>query len=460
MKKSISLIITLLICLNANTQNINKCMTTQLVSEEIRSNESYAEARNFEHVRKITNIWKNKKKELSTITIPVVVHVVHKNTHANPGTASNISVAQIEDQIRILNEDFSKTNPEFPSPPRATFNSIAGNADIKFCLAATDPNGNTTNGITRTSTTKSSFDYATESNDMKLNSTGGKDGWDPSRYLNIWVCNLSGGGVLGYAYLPGLLAFGSNQQWKDGLVVDFQYFGTTTGTTGDGRTATHEIGHYLGLNHTFSEQSSGWGSDPCTDSQGNIQCCDNDIANVDDTPAALYISSWGTDGPYFGPVTGSTNNNTCNDINFQNAFNTNVIDMDENYMSYAANTWMFTNGQVNTMHDVLNRSELNYGRSGLKNSTVPTNCTGIISGSINTEIEKINIYPNPTKDIIYVKSNSKIKLVCITNIVGKEIFNINNVNEYIDLTALGDGIYIINIHTDSGVYSERIILAR
>ena len=151
---------------------------------------------------------------------------MHRNTHPSVGTGTNISNAQIEDQIRILNEDYSKTNSEFPNPPRSTFKNIAGNANLQFCLASEDPQGNPTTGITRTSTTKTNFD-ADDNNDanaMKLNSTGGKNGWDPYNYLNIWVCDLtnsSGGGMtLGYAYLPGLLAgFGSNA-WKDGLVVD------------------------------------------------------------------------------------------------------------------------------------------------------------------------------------------------------------------------------------------------
>ena len=73
----------------------------------------------------------------SAIIIPVVVHVVHRNTHPSVGSGTNISNAQIEDQIRILNEDYSKTNSEFPNPPRSTFKNIAGNANLQFlsCLA-------------------------------------------------------------------------------------------------------------------------------------------------------------------------------------------------------------------------------------------------------------------------------------------------------------------------------------
>ena len=114
----------------------------------------------------------------------------------------------------------------------------------------------------------------------------------------------------------------ANQQWKDGLVVDYQYFGTiSAAAASDGRTPTHEIGHYLGLEHTFCESQSGG-------------CCDNDGSNVNDTPA--------TEDIYWGSVTSTTNNNTCNDLSYSNIFTTDVLDMDENYMSYASTTWMFS----------------------------------------------------------------------------------------------------------------------
>ena len=337
--------------------NPNKCMATHIVNEELKNNSEYELMRNnlinYHQANKSSN-----HKNQPTITIPVVVHVVHRTQDAI-GANTNISNAQIEDQLRILNEDFSKTNPEFPNPPRNTFISDAGNPGIEFCLATIDPNGNLTTGITRTSTTKTGWDYNTESNDMKQATTGGINNWDPLRYLNIWVCNIlssgSGGQVLGYAYLPGLQAINS-QSWKDGLVVDYQYFGTTgsVSSSSDGRTATHEIGHYLGLSHTFCESGG---------------CCDNDNSNVDDTPA--------TDGIYFGPVNTNTNNNSCNDLNY--GFSNDLIDMDENYMAYSSNTWMFSNGQVTAMLNTLNASSWQGGRQDLwQNTTVTVDCSGTI----------------------------------------------------------------------------------
>ena len=420
-------------------ENFKKCITTRLVEQELISNPDYAKAR--ANIISENKIWiKNNSKEKNTINIPVVIHIIHKNTHSNIGIGTNISNAQIEDALKILNEDYSKTNPEYPNPPRNTFLNNWGNPNLKFCLATIDPNGNPTNGITRTSTTKASFDADTEGNDMKRVSTSGKDAWNPSKYLNIWVCNLSnsggGGMTLGYAYLPGLPSWNS---WKDGLVIDFQYFGTIGGasSSSDGRTATHEIGHYLGLNHTFCESQSGG-------------CCDNDENNVNDTPAA-------DDGIYFGTVNLTTNNNTCNDLQYTNIFNTNVLDMDENFMSYASNTWMFTNDQVNVMSATLNGY-----RTTLKNSTVSMNCDGSVGTGLNNyQLENLDIYPNPTQGKLNIASADRINTLSITNIIGKEILFVKDFSgKIIDLSSYRNGVYFINISTDKGTHIEKIILTK
>jgi len=451
--------ITLLLLLLVSTtlifaqENHKKCITTKLVEEELKNNTDYLDARN--NSGKINY----NSKERKTNNIPVVIHIIHRTSHANIGSGTNIPDIQIEDALRILNEDFSKTNTEFPNPPRNTFLNYWGNPELEFCLATTDPDGNATSGVTRTATAQTNWDADnnTESNAMKQNSSGGKDSWDPKKYLNIWVCDLtnsSGGGqTLGYAYLPGLLAgFGQNA-WKDGLVVDYRYFGTNgiAAPSSDGRTATHEIGHYLGLNHTFSEDN--WPSSTCLDSQGNTICCDRDGGNVDDTPA--------TDGVYWGNVTSTTNNNTCNDLAYANAFTTDVLDMDENFMSYSTSTWMFSQGQVDVMMATLNTSESNGGRSILKSGTVSTNCSGIISSSTNILNQEINIYPNPTQGRLFISTSEKITSISITNIIGKEVFSQINFNDNsIDLNSFKNGVYFISINTNKGVVTKKIILTK
>ncbi len=454
MKKILSL--TLFIALSISfygQENHKKCNTTKLVVQELKGNNDYATA------RENAQLLKNHSTEKTIITIPVVIHIIHRQSHSNIGSGTNIPNIQIEDALRILNEDFSKTNPEFPNPPRNTFLNYWGNPDLEFCLATTDPNGNSTSGITRTATAQTNWDADdnTESNAMKLNSSGGKDSWDPKKYLNIWVCDLTnsqgGGQTLGYAYLPGLLAgFGQNA-WKDGLVVDYRYFGTAgiAAPSSDGRTATHEIGHYLGLNHTFSEDN--WPSYSCLDSQGNTICCDRDGGDVDDTPA--------TDGVYWGNVTSTTNNNTCNDLSYANVFTTDVLDMDENFMSYATATWMFSQGQVDVMIATLNASEMNGGRSSLKNSNISTNCSGIISSALNEINEKISIYPNPSNGKLFISTSEAIKSIQVTNIIGKEIYSNNNFNDNsIDLINFNNGVYFINLSTEKVTITKKIILTK
>ena len=187
--------------------NYNKCNTTKLVKNEAE--------RNPEYLKKLDSYNSGIVAEKATITIPIAIHIIHRNSHSSIGTGTNISDEQIEDAIKILNQDYSKTNPEFPNPPRNTFISYAGNPELEFCLATTDPDGNPTSGITRTATTQLNWDadddsntLCHEANAMKKSSCGGKDGWDPSKYLNIWICDLtnsqSNGMTLGYAYLPSI----------------------------------------------------------------------------------------------------------------------------------------------------------------------------------------------------------------------------------------------------------------
>jgi hypothetical protein len=432
MSKKTLIILLMSISLNTYSQEIAKCYTTELIENELTTNPDYKGE--IYKVLQQNRLWlANNNKETTTITIPIVVHVIYRQSHSNPGIGTNIPNFQIEDQIRILNEDYSKTNSEFPNPPRNTFVNSAGNPDLKFCLATTDPDGNSTTGITRTLSSKNNFLYPSESNDMKKNNTGGINGWPPSKYLNIWVCDLSSSGnttVLGYAYLPGLQSWNA---WKDGLVVDFQYFGTTgnASSSSDGRTPTHEVGHFLGLNHTFCESQSGG-------------CCDNDDSNVYDTPA--------TDDVYFGNVNANTNNNTCNDLLY--GFSSDLLDMDENFMAYSNHTWMFSNDQVSEM-----MATLNGYRSNLKNSDVSVNCTGIVSNN-NIDNKRFKIYPNPSngKFIVMTENNVKIEIL---NILGNIIYQSNNTStQEIDLSFVENGIYIININSDNERFTKKIIINR
>ena len=244
--------------------------------------------------------------------IPVVVHVVW---NAN---AQNISDAQIQSQIDVLNQDYRMTNPDIGQVP-AVWQSIRGDARIEFFLATTDPNRNPTNGITRTRTEATSFAQA--GNPIKSAATGGADPWPADRYLNIWVASRitsPQGDLLGYAQFPGGPAA------TDGVVIlqsAFGTIGTATAPFNRGRTATHEIGHWLNLFHIWGDDGTG--------------CNGSD--EVSDTPNAA--------GPNF-------NCPTFPSVTCKNGPNG---DMFMNYMDYTddACMFMFTSGQVARMQAAL-----------------------------------------------------------------------------------------------------------
>jgi hypothetical protein len=179
--------------------------------------------------------------------IPVVVHILHRNNGVG-----DISDARVYSQIDVLNEDFNAIGGTPGSP--------GTNGKIQFHLATTDPSGNATKGIYRHASNAWHNDKGSYYNQI---------GWDTTRYLNIYVN--SAGGNLGYAYLPS--GGGVVGQGYDGVRIFYQAFGRNSGYApyDQGRTATHEVGHYLGLYHTFQ---GGCHSGSCS-SNGDLVCDTN-----------------------------------------------------------------------------------------------------------------------------------------------------------------------------------------
>jgi Pregnancy-associated plasma protein-A len=226
------------------------------------------------------------------IEIPVVVNVLYRTA------AENISLAQIQSQIDVLNKDFNALNSDFgTSNP---FNSVKANVGISFVLDA----------VYRKSTTKSSWG----TNDaMKKTSSGGMAAVSPTTKLNLWVATI-GGGILGYAQFPG----GASS--TDGVVIDSRYFGNTGTVTAPynlGRTATHEVGHWMNLRHIWGDAT-----------------CGSDL--VSDTPTH-------NDANYGVPAVG--HRSTCSGT---------PLEMYMNYMDYTDDRgmYMFSNGQKTRMNTV------------------------------------------------------------------------------------------------------------
>ena len=242
-------------------------------------------------------------KTAKLITIKTIVHVLYKTED------QNISDAQIKSQIAILNKDFRAKNPDKSKVP-APFKGLVADSRIEFSLAR----------VTRTQTTVASFSH---DDGMKKASTGGIAPITPKTHLNVWVCVL-GGGLLGYAQFPG------GPQGTDGVVINYQAFGssgTAVAPFNKGRTATHEVGHYLNLRHI-------WGDTP--------DCSGSDL--VADTPNCA--------GPNFGTPTFPVI--TCG--NGPNG------DMFVNYMDYTDDAAMF---MLTTQQVVRMRTTLDTTRKGL-----------------------------------------------------------------------------------------------
>jgi hypothetical protein len=182
----------------------------------------------------------------TVITIPVVFHVIFRTA------SENISATQINSQITSLNKDFRGTNPDKSKVP-AVWKGLVADVKVQFSRASVDPDGATTTGVTRTQTTRASFP---SDDSMKFVGSGGAAAWPSDEYLNVWVCSLAED--LGYAQFPGGPAA------TDGVVILNTGFGTT-GTAkapfNRGRTATHEIGHWLNLRHIWADTNDCSGTD-------------------------------------------------------------------------------------------------------------------------------------------------------------------------------------------------------
>lgn len=189
--------------------------------------------------------------EKAVITIPVVVHIVYYTAD------QNISDARVQEQIDVLNRDYAGLNTH---SMYSFASSLKTNTELQFCLAKRTPAGAATNGIERRQTTVSTAWSTTDK--VKYYSKGGLDAWDPTKYMNIWVCNL-GSSLCGYAQFP---TSGVNATF--GVVINYPFFGLTGATApyNLGGTTTHEIGHCFNLYHIWGDDGTACtGTDYCSD---------------------------------------------------------------------------------------------------------------------------------------------------------------------------------------------------
>ncbi|MEP7256965.1 MAG: M43 family zinc metalloprotease, partial [Flavitalea sp.] len=336
--------------------------------------------------------------------IPVVVHVMYNRDE------QNISAAQIKSQIDILNKDFRRLNADAVNTP-ASFRELAADTYIEFRLAAFDPQGKPSSGVVRR---KTNIEYFGIDDRIKSSAIGGDDAWDASKYLNIWTCNLTGG-VIGYASLLGGPAA------QDGVVIRFNAFGLISGSStafGKGRTATHEIGHWLGLRHI-------WGD----------EYCGND--NIDDTP------------PQQGPSRGCPSGivTSCNNspegimyMNFMDFTNDECVNM-------------FTFGQAQKIRAVFNEGAPRYDllMSDRANG-IPLEDT---SDLVAPPAGEINIYPNPSFGQLTIRFRSteegSNRIITIYNQLGQAVKQLRATGQQtiLNTSGLKNGTYYLKADNSS-----------
>lgn len=413
MKFITTIFICCLITASATAQRV--CSTADYTSKLLQQYPSLSASYNAveDHIRRTLNFYAAARDTApnEVIVVPVIVHVLYKSNE------QNITEAQVKSQIDVLNKDYRRKNADTINTP-AVFKNLAADVRIVFCLAQVDPNGKRTKGIIRKHTNN---DYFTTDDGMKYTASGGDDAWNCKRYLNIWVCNL-GSRLLGYAAPPGGPAD------RDGVAISYDAFGTV-GTLragfNKGRTATHEIGHWLGMKHLW----------------GDIDCGDDDVF---DTPRQR---SYNYGCPVFPHATACSPNSNG--------------DMFMNFMDFTDDACMneFTTGQKDRMRAL-------FAAGGPRNSFLNSFvCDSSLAqggplpddpvDAVVPAPDPVKIYPNPTADLVTVTCKTAAtlvgKMLKVYTMTGNPVLmqQLKTGTNTISLKSLPQGIYMIHIDTDT-----------
>lgn len=357
----------------------------------------------------------HKSGALPLITIPVVIHIVYNSS------SQNISDAQVQSQMDVLNADYRKQNADTSRIP-GYFSTLAADCAFRFVLAGLDPNGYPTSGIVRKRTATASFSL---NDNIKFAARGGDDAWDRDRYLNIWVGNLSDG-TLGYSSVPGC------QKETDGVVIQYTAFGTRGTAMAPfnlGRTATHETGHWLNMIHI-------WGDAACGDDE------------VSDTP----------------PQQGATRGNpsgmvvSCGNGPYGNMY------MD--YMDFTDDIGMhmFTLGQRDRMRTLFAdggfRQPLLSSPAASVNPVTTDNLIDPVSGT--GDGMSLRLYPNPSATSVSVQLNDAALLgsaVDVYNQVGEKVLTarITTLSFQLNISSLAGGIYFVHLRDGNQQKSMKLV---
>jgi hypothetical protein len=392
----------------------------------------------------------NKTTGLSTV--PVVFHVVLNSTQLQQmgGTAGVIT--RIQSQLDAMNEDFNAANTDSTQIP-AAFKPLYGNMGVHFGLAHTDPNGHYTPGYEFVSTTKTGFDANYNAgttgstnfcSDAKYASSGGADAWDPTKYLNIWIINITPNGVGGVGTPPPYAVYGGTQvlPWAEqGVALAYGVLGKRTSSSQyflgqsavKGRALVHELGHFFNLFHTFGISTF-----------NNSNCQDDD--GVSDTPPQVAPSFTATPASF--PLTDGCSPNAPG-----------VMFM--NHMDYTSDTFrvMFSTGQRA-------RSYVEIDTGGYRHSLflhpnlLNNGSTGIETPAL---VNAFSIYPNPAHDRLNISFNTENKpgYVVLINQVGQSVrqVSVDNAQQVsIGLDGLAKGLYFVRCYFNEGTVTEKVLV--
>lgn len=361
------------------------------------------------------------------IIIPVAVHIIHWNGFGD------ISDEQVLDGLRVMNEDFGRENADTVNTD-SIFKPFAANVGIRFELAQLDPDGNPTTGITRSDTNMIPHP---EPYDPAFDNVKHYISWPAHKYYNVWLTRTIAGGTLGYAQYPGT-DFTYGGPWSTyGMVVRSNQWGTIGTSSADGRTPTHEMGHCLGLYHTFLSASAGCGAE-----------CDTTGDEVCDTPPAQ--------SNFQCPA----NLNGCsNDSLGPSAFATDVKDQKENFMSYSTCQNMFSLGQKERMRGFFNAFDTLRNLSTFTN-LVETGVWQVPAGraGVHLNATPLMLHPNPTRHRCAVQwgplanESAQLRLCSLT---GQVVFHTSIASgaATLELPTLAPGLYLVELSTISGQHA-------
>lgn len=393
------------------------------------------------------------------VSIPVIFHVLYMD-HNPVGTKDNLAYAQIASQIDVYNDVFSGNAPGRSNIPYVFQGAEAGNIDIRFCMATKDPNGNIlaepsverldlkdSVDIAGWDTTKTIYWPDLVIKPLTI--------WDPAKYCNIWVYDFlpaNGNGLYGWATFPrsstlsGILNDASLEtDTTSGLFLASRIIGSIdkypsgyyAAGFDKGIASVHEIGHYLGCRHVNGDAS-----------------CGNDYC--DDTPPMIgghsgnpYHLNWGC--PTFpwqpdgcGPGTSPFG------------------EMFMNFMDYSddACRLMFTQDQKTRIMTAMTNAPLRkyLGTHGL--------CDAITGIDVSSGLQNMSVYPNPSNGIFTLNglaSNNGNSVLEIHNTIGQLVYKENVgikmlTNKQVDLSGLPQGIYLLQLSSDLGKFTQRIVI--